>query len=127
MFTLTRTSSGLYGIFGKMVADDNSFSCVTLEHAYPAGTNQWAPKIPVGTYTCVRRLSPKFGYDVFMLKDVPGHDYVEIHIGNYNSNSDGCILLGEMQLTGMISESRTTFERFMSLLTGVDEFTLVVV
>lgn len=53
------------------------------------------------------------------------------HVGNFNSDSCGCILVGKMVSTRpdgslMIASSRETFASFMAMQSGVDAFTLVV-
>ena len=124
---LTRSSANLYGVFGQLVLSDGT-KYVTLEHAFPNGGTPvgFEPAVPVGTYTCQRRLSPKFGFDVFELLNVPGHSYIEIHIGNYNKDTDGCILLGERLGTGCILKSEVDFKDFMERMKGVDTFQLTV-
>ncbi len=122
-FKLIRYDYLQSGIFGVLLSD--SFKCETLEHAYADGPN-FVPKIPIGSYQCIRRLSPKFGYDVFLVANVPGHDFVEIHIGNTNQDSDGCILLGQSREGGEILSSKLEFDSFMQFLSGINEFTLEV-
>lgn len=119
--TLTRCRFTPNGIFGELTNDQGQHLAYTLEHSYNN-----IPKIPVGSYTCKRRLSPHFGYDVFELIDVPGHDFIEIHIGNYNADSNGCILLGAGTNEDEITSSRTAFNAFMASLTGVDTFILTI-
>lgn len=122
---LIRTDFKTDGILGKLYDEDGLFLAVTLEHSYDG-----KPKVPAGVYRCVRRNSPKFGYDVFMLKDVPGHDFIEFHVANWQRDLDGCIGLGSAScesLSGtMIVESNKTFHHFMDTLDGIDAFTLVI-
>lgn len=124
--TLRRYSYVADGIFGRFYDDANNILCSTLEHAFVQPGGNYLPIIPPGAYTCQRRLSPKFGYDVFEVLDVPGHDYVEIHIGDWNKDSDGCILLGSSSDGSRIYESAKAFKAFMDLQSGVNEFSLVV-
>jgi hypothetical protein len=122
------------GIFGLMSMDDGT-EFDTLQHAYPDGSG-YVPKLAQGTYTCVRRMSPHFGYEVFMVESVPDFQgkpvsYIEIHRGNYNADSDGCILLGLSirpidSITQMLASSAPAFNLFMGLQNGVNEFTLTV-
>jgi hypothetical protein len=112
------------GIFGEI--DCGSLYFFTLEHSYDK-----KPIVPAGTYKCTRFDSPKFGYQTFMLNDVPGHDHILIHIGNYNHDSEGCILIGlALGRTGkggvMLTSSKQAFAHFMALQEGVDEFTLTI-
>jgi hypothetical protein len=131
-FTLTTNQCGLYGVFGEMKSEDGKFIFATLEHAYPCDSG-WAPKVERGkTYECVRYDSPDHGYPVFVLKSVPDFQgqpvtYIEIHIGNYNKDSKGCILLGLKKGTGMIEDSGEAFKQFMELQKDVNSFTLTVV
>lgn len=111
------------GIFGVML--DDGFKCETLEHAYADGPN-FVAKVPIGTYKCIRRHSPKFGYDVFLISGIPDHDFVEIHKGNENKDSDGCTLLGLTRSGISITFSKMAFDSFMKHLTGINEFPLEV-
>jgi hypothetical protein len=128
-YTLNRTSYSEDGVFG-IVINDEGHTFYTLEHAFYVN-GAYVPKVTAGTYTCVRYDSPDHGYQVFTLKDVPDFQgqpvsYIEIHIGNYNKDSDGCILLGENQLQNMITDSKDAFQKFMLSLAGQDSFQLVV-
>lgn len=123
---LKRDSFETAGIFGKLTSMDES--CVvaaTLEHAFIYGDGIKAAMAP-GVYTCKRRLSPHFGYELFQIMDVPDHDFIEIHRGNFNEDSEGCVLLGSTREGGMIAKSREAFDAFMKLQAGISTFTLVV-
>lgn len=58
--------------------------------------------IPAGDYTATRVRSAKFGFDVFLLNNVPGRSGIEVHIANwagdaalgYYSDLDGCMAPG---------------------------------
>ena len=50
--------------------------------------------IPVGDYICKIEFSPSHGY-CFHILNVPGRDHILIHSGNYNKDTEGCLLLGE--------------------------------
>ncbi len=127
---LTRKSASLYGILGEWSRlSDGQKLFVTLEHAY-VEEGKFVPKLAAGTYRCIRRFSPKHG-EIFMVENPPafeGHPvtYIEIHVGNYNSDSEGCILLGETLGVGCILESRPAVDSFMEMQLGTDAFTLVV-
>jgi len=118
---LARYSKCPDGIFSTLI-DDAGQSYFVGEHSYSN-----LPKIVDGTYTCIRRLSPKFGYDVFEVTNVPNCTYIEIHKGNIpNVDSDGCLLLGQAQEGLEIINSKLAFDQFMTNLTGVNSFQLVV-
>lgn len=121
--TLVRNSFTRDGIFGVLLDDLNNIICYTLEHAFPT-SDGYLPAMIDGVYTCQRRLSPHFGYDVFEVLNVPNHSYIELHRGNYNIDSDGCVLLGEQVEGAMITNSEIAFNAFMARQTGIDTFQL---
>lgn len=118
------------GVFGEILDDHGDHLFVTLEHSYNQLENNWYAKIAPGKYTCKRRRSPRFGFDVFQVMNVPGHSMIEIHPGNWDRDSDGCILIGYgISHSGqgiMVTDSRNAFKDFMNLQAGLNEFQLVV-
>jgi len=103
---LTRLDENDNGIFGKLSV--NGFSCVTLERHDIA--------IPKGVYPVVMYDSPSHGYVVPLLKNVPKRDFIEIHCGNYERDSKGCILVGERRAGFTIENSRKAFAGLMQAL-----------
>ena len=86
--------------------------------------------IPQGVYKVIRHTSPKYG-NCFMVSNVPNRDYILIHAGNYATDTEGCILLGESVATNvagkrMVTNSKVTVGKFMNLMREVSEFTLTV-
>lgn len=82
--------------------------------------------IPTGTYSITLDVqSPKFstykqyafcnGY-LPRLIDVPGYEGVLIHIGNTDSDSDGCVLVGKNTVKGMVTNSTETFKKLYPIL-----------
>lgn len=124
------------GIFGELSDTSGKIIAITLEHAYPDASGLLSPKIPNGTFICLRgqhqlEHSPQ-PFATFEVSDVPGHSHILFHPGNYNQDSDGCILLGDsmLQKTGqkaMILNSRVTFEKFMELQQNALTFHLLVI
>lgn len=130
--TLIRTEKNEHGIFGRIVAESGKFNCVTLEHAYEdAGSLPFA-KIPAGTYVCHRHSPNRLLYETFEVMNVRGHSGILIHVGNYNEDSIGCILVGRRIMPrpggqgNMITSSKNTFNAFMDLQKGINNFTLTV-
>jgi hypothetical protein len=118
-------------VFGELVTCDQAI-CKTLEHAYPGprGTISFLPKIPKGTFLCVRgihhitnRLEP---LETFEITGVPGHSGLLFHRGNDNDDSAGCVLLGDAIKEYRIVDSGKAFARFMTLMDGINDFELEV-
>jgi Family of unknown function (DUF5675) len=126
------------GIFGKLFDEAGNQLAVTLEHAYESVDSRFVPKLAAGEYTVIRHAPNRLPYETFMVTNVPNFqdksvDGILIHIGNYNPDSEGCILLGKAVVqspealgTNMIIDSRVTFAQFMRLQDGVDSFKLTV-
>lgn len=129
ILTLCRYPKGTAdGIFGDLIFGSSPIA-VTLEHAYLVG-EEYRPKIPPGTYTCVRGEhllhSTAVPFETFEIMGVPGHTGLLFHWGNWNRDSDGCILLGLKAEGDMILNSKEAFNNFMGILAGDDLFTLII-
>lgn len=126
---LVREKKRPSGIFGKLCAPDGITFCLTLEHAYPT-TEGYQPKLPAGTYRCVRgphQLHTGPIFETFEITGVPGHTGILFHVGNWNRDSEGCVLVGyTISGDNALTRSRDTFKKFMELQAGLDEFQLTV-
>jgi hypothetical protein len=121
------------GVLGTLHnAETGEQIAVTMEHSYVNGTTITA-KVAPGTYTCVRHAPNRLPYETFELQNVPDFQGkpvtgILIHIGNYNKDSDGCILLGldapPLDNPPMVIDSQRAFKSFMELQQGVNSFTL---
>lgn len=128
-FTLKRDLYRDDGIISTLSDKNGNVVAHTLEHAYDK-----MPKIPNGVWNCKRgnhRLhNMTEDFSTFEVMNIPGHDNILFHWGNYNKDSDGCILMGDkaVEVSGveMVTSSKVTFAKFMASLEGVDEFILTV-
>ena len=71
-------------------------------------------------------------FETFEVLGVEGHTGLLFHWGNFNRDSEGCILTGEEDFTSdsgerMVTASRKAFAEFMDMQKGVDSFLLAVV
>lgn len=135
---LTRIDKREDGIFGTLHTETKTTLAVTIEHAYDSGlgNGSYDAKLQPGTYNCVRgahQLHAGKPFETFEVKGVAGHTGILFHVGNFNEDSEGCILLGRRiaprdppESGNMITSSRNTFNAFMDLLRGLDSFTLEV-
>lgn len=127
---LTRNKSSLYGVFGDLRDESGKIIAVTLEHAYLDGA-VYAPKLAAGTYTVLRHPPRRLPYETFEVQNVPDFqgnrvDGILIHRGNFNNDSEGCILLGHDIGPACILESGVAFQEFMDLQKDLNSFTLTV-
>jgi hypothetical protein len=128
--TLTRQRYESWGIISELTDENDTQIAVTLEHAYPEDSG-FVPKIPVGTYSCQRGMHQLEGmtapFETFEITGVTGHTNILFHVGNFNKDSEGCVLLGSALGAEMVSGSKTAFLNFMNIQENVDEFILEVV
>lgn len=105
------------------------FECKTLEPTWKDNQKEISC-IPAGTYQVRKHNSPKYG-KCYKVLNVTGRTEILFHWGNYYTNTEGCILVGEYftdsnhdGLTD-ISKSKLTFEKMMMYLP--EEFTLKII
>lgn len=127
---LNRNLHKNYGIFGEITDINGNHICDTLEHAYDDGDiGGFIAKIPPGTYICERGkhcLSNGVFFETFEVTGVANHTGLLFHKGNFNNDSEGCILLGDSTDGELLIDSGDAFKRFMILQNGCDEFKLQV-
>lgn len=93
----------------------------TLEDEYRARKVPGETSIPAGIYEIRLRTeggmhqkyARRFPWHVGMLwlQDVPGFEWIYIHIGNDDDDTDGCILVGETRGPDWIGESVKAYTR----------------
>ena len=95
------------------------FQCFTLELPW-LGNSRSISCIPAGEYKITKYESSKHG-EVLLLKDVPNRSYIEVHAGNYTSQIEGCILVGDSikflnnDKVPDVTNSRTTLQHLLEL------------
>jgi hypothetical protein len=112
---------------GDLTVNDQYFS-KTLEPRQDQ--SQGKPYcIPEGTYQFTLELSAHFETVTPHLQNVPGFTEVEIHWGNWPSDTEACLIVGYEhqegvvdpktgQLGGAVYESRAAFDALMTALKG---------
>jgi hypothetical protein len=75
--------------------------------------------IPAQQYMCERFVSDRHG-ETFRVKDVPGRAGIIFHAGNYQDETQGCILLGTGIATGKrgVNNSKLALVAFLEYLKG---------
>jgi len=107
---------------------DEEFQCFGLENPYNSVKIPGNTRIPPGEYPVrlrtdggkhhhytKRYLSLHQG--MLQIQNVPGFEHILIHVGNYNSNTDGCLLLGRSVIREksgdyMVGESSLAYVSF---------------
>ena len=130
--TLTRQSFNEWGIISYLTDENGDQIATCLEHAYIQPDGSYLSKIPNGTYNCVLGQHQLAGmaqpFETFEITGVIGHTDILFHVGNYNNDSEGCVLLGTDVATAnkMIVNSKVAFKHFMSIEDGISNFSLTV-
>jgi hypothetical protein len=96
---------------GKLFINGESF-CDTLENPY-INNERNISCIPEGQYKVRLRLpreSATRNYLHLLVQDVPNRDFILVHIGNYPSQTQGCILVGNGRKQDIVENSRLAME-----------------
>lgn len=108
--TLTRQKESETLTIGRLTG--LGVDLVTLE--LPWYDNQVnASRIPPGRYVGRMRTHTS---RVLQIDDVPGREGILIHVGNYPSDTHGCILVGLEEGYGMIRKSRAAMDLLLQAL-----------
>src|SRR5262249_13421526 len=98
---------------------DGEHACFTLEDVVRPGdlmlvkiAGQTA--IPAGRYEVIVSWSERFARRLPLLLGVTNFTGIRIHPGNTETDTEGCILVGETRDTDRILESRKAFEAIFS-------------
>ncbi len=100
--TLKRRPTKINTTLGELEQDGERL-CYTLEDMVreipgePVECWKVAGKtaIPAGRYRVGLQNSTRFGPDTLTLFDVPGFTSIRMHAGNWNGDTEGCLLLGQ--------------------------------
>ncbi len=98
---------------------DGNFQCFGLENPHHDVKIPGDTRIPCGIYRVGIRSQggkhkryderfPNSHRGMLQIENVPGFEYILIHIGNYHKNTDGCLLLGKS-----VMNDRSNHENYM--------------
>lgn len=82
--------------------------------------------IPAGTYRVSMGYSSKYGKKMPYIHDVPHFLGILIHTGNSETDSAGCIILGENKVKGKVINSRVTFSLFLDKIKNEKDITITI-
>jgi len=109
-----------------ILSQDGRFVCFTLEDEFRTQKVAGETRIPAGTYDVELRdeggLTQKYASrypgihrGMLWLRDVDGFEYIYIHVGNRDEDTEGCILVGDTAVATrgdmMVGSSRTAYTR----------------
>jgi hypothetical protein len=124
--TIRRLEEGPAGTFGVAYDECGHFTAVTLERPWVDADENGhrdanVSRIPAGAYEAFRRVSPKRGFEVFELENVPDTSNAQIHPANTADQLEGCIAVGKRRgdvfgngSTPGVLDSRDAFNALMS-------------
>lgn len=110
---LVRDSFSESSTAGVLFIDSCPF-CNTLEPAISIGKKVKYGKgccVAPGIYSIDFHYSPKFGKYMLTLCGVRGRSGILIHSGNTPNDTAGCILVGQRENIGVLSNSRSTLDK----------------
>lgn len=117
------------GIFGEIITEEGKHLCVTFELPY-RDNKQDISCIDAGTYRGKKRISKhnntSIGGIVYELQDVEGRENIQFHIGNFLSNTLGCILVGTSTNMNVLYQSTKAMLKLIKYL-GDDDFMVTIV
>jgi len=119
---LMRLDKNNHSTFGTMHVN-GKFECFTLEDTENEPKIYGKTRIPAGEYDVLLRTtgtmnsvySKRYGdkhHGMLWLQNVENFEWVYIHVGNYDKDTDGCILVGNIcdSENGTIGSSRDAYE-----------------
>lgn len=133
---LMRYGFGLDSTLGRLyvTGDERNFECFTLEDERRTEKVRGETCIPPGSYEVTLRTEggmharyserfPEWHKGMLWLRDVPDFEYIYLHPGNTDDDTEGCILPGRVPVTlpdGEFTVSRST-EAYRALYRKVAE------
>jgi len=100
---------------------DNKFLCFSCEDIHREIKIPGETRIPAGRYKVGVVFSPKHGPNTLQLQNVPDFTGIQIHVGNSEVDTEGCILVGDdltadSSIQHPLTKSRSCFDRIHPIL-----------
>lgn len=113
---LSTGSDSTLGALFDVTHPRRQFLCYTLEDQFNKVKIPKETRIPGGTYRLElrteggmhSRYKERFPWHVGMLwlRNVPGFEWIYIHPGNDDDDTEGCILVGDAQVSNTVKEGK---------------------
>lgn len=109
IFTDKSTISKLFinGMFFCHVLEDTSRNDIKINNE---------TSIPEGIYEVIINFSSRFQKQMPLLCNIPNFSGIRIHVGNQNSDTSGCLLVGRYLSHDFITDSKITFHKLFILM-----------
>jgi len=142
-----RISSGDEATLGTLfdITGPPAFLCYVLEDQANEPKIPGETRIPAGKYQVklrdeggmIVRYKKRFPWHrgMLWLQDVPGFQFIYIHVGNKDDDTDGCLLVGDGQISNVtergavttsVAAYRRLYENIADALEGGDEVWITV-
>ena len=138
MVTVERWADTPFGVFGTLTVGE--WSCYTLEDDW-LDNARGVSCIPAGSYK-LRKVLHHGTLPTYEVYPVPGRSHINIHTGNTEEDTEGCVLLGfrlgslevadeddpahHRRTKWAILDSRQAHAAFMQAMAGQNEVPIVV-
>jgi hypothetical protein len=115
-----RISSGEESTLGTLfdVTEEPEFLCYILEDQFNEPKIKGETRIPPGKYQImfrdeggmIKRYKKRFPWHrgMLWLQMVPDFQFIYIHVGNKDDDTDGCLLVGDGQVSNVIERGMVT-------------------
>jgi len=147
---LSRTKSDANSTIGELMVDWEPF-CQTVEDAWRPKKIPKITRIPAGVYqvkfrfisdkelklwpeNLTNRYRDRFDWFTYHLElqGVPGFQFVYIHVGNWSTDSDGCILVGnysggaELKVSNSVATFKALYLKCKNALENGEAITITI-
>lgn len=131
---LTTPRRRLVLLISKSIAGEDLGLLLVIDDAekiFSAVTLQKSGVMPRGTFPIEPYFSPKHKKTVLLLKSTPGHTFLEVHIGNFLKDSEGCACVGrdfqDLNKDGVpdVTKSAATMTVLLALITKPTTITVI--
>ena len=108
LYRVWKTDKSTIGILSVA----SKYFCFSLEDKfrYPFVKVPKMTAIPPGRYDIELKKSPRTGFLTPWLKNVPHFENIQIHIGNYPNDVEGCICVGINRGDDCVLRSKVAFD-----------------
>ncbi len=113
---------GVFQCFG--IEDEFRINKIAGETRIPAGLYKLGVRSEGGFHSRYSNKFPRIHKGMLQIMDVPGFEYILIHIGNTDKDTAGCLVVGENALTSNAIRNSSSTAAYIDLYEKVIDFAL---